>query len=236
MDNFLDSEYKKNVSNEIRQCNKEKKFLHESKLSESTEAIPLSTSPMDKEARSHKKKEAKNIVQDVFDFSIDESDKNHMMKFSLTAHQKNSDILKNISHLYEDTCNTDDEMIKANQAEMLCWVTFINGLDKSINKIMIKEKVGIKKAKGWIYDFILAHNPDTKRVTYINISVEPGRFMNKFFNEVNPTKVNTVTSDDDVYFDETNKDNMHDGDSNSCSDDSDPDSNSGDEMPDDSDR
>jgi len=30
---------------------------------------------------------------------------------------------------------------------------------------MIKEKVGTKKAKGLIYDFILAHNPDTKRKT-----------------------------------------------------------------------
>src|SRR3954465_2132217 len=46
---------------------------------------------------------------------------------------------------------------------------------------------------------------------------------------------------DDVYFDEANEeiplgpDNTHDGNSNSCNDDSDPDSNSGDEMPDDSD-
>src|SRR6266498_1874092 len=62
-----------------------------------------------------------------------------------------------------------------------------------------------------------------------------------FFNGANPTKVNTITSDDDVYFDEMNEempsgsDNTHDGDSNSCNDDSDPDSNSGDEMPDESD-
>ncbi|CAG8824141.1 13430_t:CDS:1, partial [Dentiscutata erythropus] len=38
-------------------------------------------------------------------------------------------------------------------------------LDNSIGEIMIKEKVGTKKAKGQIYDFILAHNPDTKRNT-----------------------------------------------------------------------
>jgi hypothetical protein len=37
-----------------------------------------------------------------------------------------------------------------------------------------------------------------------------------FFNEVNPTKVNTVTSNDDVYFDETNEVNTDDGDSNLC--------------------
>ncbi|CAG8729836.1 13251_t:CDS:2, partial [Funneliformis caledonium] len=38
-----------------------------------------------KEARSHKKKEVENIVQDVFDFTVDKSDKNHMTNFSLTA-------------------------------------------------------------------------------------------------------------------------------------------------------
>ena len=40
--------------------------------------------------------------------------------------------------------------------------SFIVGLDKSVDEIMIKEKVGMKKAKGLIYDFILAHNFDTK--------------------------------------------------------------------------
>ncbi|POG58373.1 hypothetical protein GLOIN_2v1488658 [Rhizophagus irregularis DAOM 181602=DAOM 197198] len=56
-----------------------------------------------------------------------------------------------------------------------------------------------------------------------------------FFNEVNPSKVNTVTSVDDMYFDEINDANTHDGNFNSCNNISDPDSNSGDEMPDDSD-
>ncbi|GBB90731.1 hypothetical protein RclHR1_17790010 [Rhizophagus clarus] len=56
-----------------------------------------------------------------------------------------------------------------------------------------------------------------------------------FFNEANPTKVNTIISNDDMYFNETNDANTHNGDSNSCNEDSDPDSNSEDEMPDDSD-
>ncbi|CAB5358579.1 unnamed protein product [Rhizophagus irregularis] len=53
-----------------------------------------------------------------------------------------------------------------------------------------------------------------------------------FFKETNPT---TVTPNDDMYFNETNDANTHDGSSNSCNNDSDPDSNSEDEMPDDSD-
>ena len=62
-----------------------------------------------------------------------------------------------------------------------------------------------------------------------------------FFNETNLTKMNTVISDDDMYFDKMNEevplgsDNTYDGDSNSCNDNSDPDNNSEDEMPDESD-
>ncbi len=62
-----------------------------------------------------------------------------------------------------------------------------------------------------------------------------------FFNKMNPTKMNTVISDDDVYFDEMNEevpsglDNIHNSDSNSCNNDSDSNSNSEDKMPDESD-
>ena len=73
-----------------------------------------------------------------------------------------SDVLQNINRLYENACTAENERVKANQAEILCWRNFIIGLDNSIDKIMIKEKVGMKKAKGQIYNFILAHNPDTK--------------------------------------------------------------------------
>ena len=40
MDSFLLEAHKKIVSNEIKQCNKEKKLLRESKSSDSTETIP----------------------------------------------------------------------------------------------------------------------------------------------------------------------------------------------------
>ncbi|GES77847.1 hypothetical protein GLOIN_2v1788264 [Rhizophagus clarus] len=63
----------------------------------------LQDQQQDKEVQSHKKKEVENIVQAVFDFTIDESDKNHMAKFSLTRNRKkNSVVLKNIARLYED--------------------------------------------------------------------------------------------------------------------------------------
>ena len=121
-------------------------------------------------------------MQDVFDFTMDGSEKNHMTEISLTGREENncqekiesqgrlaelacSDVLQNINRLYENACTAENERVKANQAEILCWRNFIIGLDNSIDEIMIKEKVGTKKAKGLIYDFILAHNPDTKRKT-----------------------------------------------------------------------
>jgi hypothetical protein len=55
-----------------------------------------SASSVDKESRSHKKKEAENIVQDVFDFTMDGSEKNqpkgalHMTEISLTGREENN--------------------------------------------------------------------------------------------------------------------------------------------------
>uniref|UniRef100_U9SGK0 Uncharacterized protein n=1 Tax=Rhizophagus irregularis (strain DAOM 181602 / DAOM 197198 / MUCL 43194) TaxID=747089 RepID=U9SGK0_RHIID len=84
-------------------------------------------------------------------------------EISLTSGQGKSDILQNIANLYEKACDAEDVSIKANQSEILCWNNFIIAFDKSINEIMARDRVGMKKAKGLIYDFILAQNPDTKR-------------------------------------------------------------------------
>ncbi|CAG8742033.1 4734_t:CDS:2, partial [Racocetra fulgida] len=46
---------------------------------------PASSVTQDKESRSHKKKVAENIVQDVFDFTMDGSEKNHMTEILLTG-------------------------------------------------------------------------------------------------------------------------------------------------------
>ena len=78
MDSFLDGVDKKKVSNEIRQRNREKKLLRESStkgLSGDVFTKVNSASSVDKESRSHKKKEVENIVQDVFDFTMDRSKK-----------------------------------------------------------------------------------------------------------------------------------------------------------------
>src|ERR1043165_4941193 len=72
MDSFLDEVDKKKVSNEFRQRNREKKLLRESSTKDLSRDMfakvnPASPITQDKEFRSHKKKEAENIMQDVFD-------------------------------------------------------------------------------------------------------------------------------------------------------------------------
>ncbi len=62
-DIFLGEVYKKSISNEIRGRNREKKLLHESVIQDSSSVTK------DKKSQSHKKREAENIVQDVFDFT-----------------------------------------------------------------------------------------------------------------------------------------------------------------------
>ncbi|PKK62188.1 hypothetical protein RhiirC2_790728 [Rhizophagus irregularis] len=54
---------------------------------------------------------------------------------------KKLDILQNIVNLYEKVCNAEDVSIKANQTEILCWSNFIIAFDKSIDEIMVIDRV-----------------------------------------------------------------------------------------------
>ncbi|GBC14391.2 hypothetical protein GLOIN_2v1587390 [Rhizophagus irregularis DAOM 181602=DAOM 197198] len=98
---------------------------------------------------------------------------------------------------------------------------------------------GVKKVLGIVVGLLkdracAEDDPPSKKKARISFE-KIGCILHRRHNEANPTKVNTVTSDDDVYFGEANEVNKHDGDPNSINDDSDSDSNSEDEIPDDSD-
>ncbi|CAG8603290.1 4144_t:CDS:2 [Ambispora gerdemannii] len=124
-----------------------------SEFSDSKTVEILQDQQQNKEVRSHKKKEVENMVQDVFDFTVDESDKNHITKFSLTGHEENSDALDNTARLYEDACNAEDKTIKANQAEIFMLVansiaelsdskiqTIIDYFSKNLNTELLDEQ------------------------------------------------------------------------------------------------
>ncbi|PKY61999.1 hypothetical protein RhiirA4_487747 [Rhizophagus irregularis] len=145
-DAFLNEVDKKMISDRIRQRNREKKLQRKNEQDLIRE---ISTGACNNLSSSSDKRDHDSISQ--------------VTKISLTSGQRKSDILQNIANLYEKACDAEDVSIKANQAEILCWSNFIIAFDKSIDEIMARDRVGMKKAKGLIYDFILAQNPDTKR-------------------------------------------------------------------------
>src|SRR5256714_698689 len=168
-DAFLGEVYKKSVSHDIRQRNREKKLLRESAIQDSSSVMK------DKKSQSHKKREAENIVQDVFDFTATSApEKNHMTEISITAHHEKSDtdnppnILQNLACLIQEAWGAKDEAIRANQKALLCWCSYIIEFDKKTKEFMIEYKVGEKKAKSMIYDNLTKLlPPGTKRNTIV---------------------------------------------------------------------
>ncbi|CAG8625493.1 1215_t:CDS:10, partial [Racocetra fulgida] len=74
---------------------------------------PASSVTQDKESRSHKKKEAENIVQDIFDFTMDGFEKNHMTEISLTGREENNcqEKIESQGDLAESSSDQDDSII-----------------------------------------------------------------------------------------------------------------------------
>src|ERR1043165_292600 len=160
MDAFLDETFKKSVSDGFRQRNREKKLLRESTTQALSGVSNETTSSVikDEKSQSHKKREAENIVQDVFDFTATSApEKNHMTEISMTARHEKSDtdnppnILQNLACLIQEAWDAKDEAIRANQKELLCWCSYIIEFDKNTKEFMIEYKVGEKKAKSMIY-------------------------------------------------------------------------------------
>ncbi len=52
--------------------------------------------------------------------------------------------------------------MKANQEEILSWYLYAKEFLIMVKDIMANDKVGEKKAKGQVYDFIIQQLPDTK--------------------------------------------------------------------------
>jgi hypothetical protein len=126
-DAFLGEVYKKSVSNDFRQRNRKKKLLRESAIQDSSSVTK------DKKSQSHKKREAENIIQDVFDFTATSApEKTHMTEITMTGNPlpvtentdgKNSVVilsvakskpLLNLACLYQKACDAKKQRIRAN--------------------------------------------------------------------------------------------------------------------------
>ena len=102
----------------------------------------------DKKSQSHKKREAENIVQDVFDFTATSApEKNHMTEISMMTHHEKSDtdnppnILQNLACLIQEAWDAKDEAIRANQKELLYWCSYIIEFDIKLYEIKTVKEI-----------------------------------------------------------------------------------------------
>ncbi|RIA84444.1 hypothetical protein C1645_415335 [Glomus cerebriforme] len=127
-DAFLGEVYKKSVSNDFRQRNREKKLLRESAIQDSSSVTKDKKSCFSASGQSHKKREAENIIQDVFDFTATSApEKTHMTEITMTGNPlpvtentdgKNSVVilsvakskpLLNLACLYQKACDAEKQ-------------------------------------------------------------------------------------------------------------------------------
>ncbi|CAB5393496.1 unnamed protein product [Rhizophagus irregularis] len=155
----------------------------------------------DEKSQSHKKREAENIVQDVFDFTATSApEKNHMTEISMTARHEKSDmdnppnILQNLACLIQEAWDAKDEAILANQKELLCWFSYIVEFNKKTTEFMTEYKIGEKKAKGMIYDnLIKLLRPGIKRNTLLK-QTQRARDIYKLFEKIGIDKIKYITT------------------------------------------
>src|SRR5256714_4504923 len=72
---------------------------------------------------------------------------------------------QDIISLYKDACDAETGAIEANRKEISCWCFYAREFENTYKDFMTNNKVGEKKAKGQVYDFIIEGLPDTKRKT-----------------------------------------------------------------------
>ena|ERR1051326_3362087 len=57
--------------------------------------------------------------------------------------------------LYVDACDAEAAAIKANREEITCWCFYARKFKSMYKYLMVNNRVGEKKAKGQVYDFII---------------------------------------------------------------------------------
>src|SRR5439155_276232 len=72
---------------------------------------------------------------------------------------------RDIISLYKNACDAEIGAIEANREETLRWCFYAREFKSMYKDSMVSNKVGDKKAKGQVYDFIIKQLPDIKRKT-----------------------------------------------------------------------
>ncbi|RHZ44889.1 hypothetical protein Glove_707g49 [Diversispora epigaea] len=101
----------------------------------------------------------KGLIREI----ISSKEEKHVTEISANLVCPNNDRERNgdIISLYKNTC---DE-IEANREETLRWHFYARDFKSMYKDFMVSNKVGKKKTKGQVYDFIIKQLPDTKHKT-----------------------------------------------------------------------
>src|ERR1044072_3043421 len=145
-DAFLNEVDKKMISDRIRQRNREKKLQRKNEQG------------LIQEINSSMKE--KHILSAVTEISA-----NQVRPNSLAEKNEERAVHSDIISLYETACGAETKAIEANREETLRWCFYAREFKRMYKDFMVSNKVGEKKAKGQVYDFIIKQLPNTKRKT-----------------------------------------------------------------------
>ncbi|CAG8451660.1 6947_t:CDS:2 [Acaulospora morrowiae] len=122
---------------------------------------------------------SKNLIQES-------SGKGDIILFSASK----SKVLLNLTSLYKKACDAERQAIKVNQDEITCWYYYIIEFDNQVKNLMKSDHIGEKKAKGQIYDFIIAQL-NTKRKT-LQKQTQKARKVYNLFEKIGIDKIQHI--------------------------------------------
>ncbi|CAJ0859347.1 15214_t:CDS:2 [Entrophospora sp. SA101] len=183
MNNIIDFPVERDnegIRNEIRERNRGEKLQSEAPTGNSPKEDTYASN-IKSSVPSNQKKE-RGLIQEI---SI--KDQNNITEISSNNIPQNhvpeidySTSDKDIICLYQNACDAEKDAIKANREEILCWCFYAKKSKGMVKDFMANGKVGEKKAKGQVYDFIIQQLPNTKRENLCKQTQKALRVYNLF--------------------------------------------------------
>ncbi|GBC53614.1 uncharacterized protein OCT59_004136 [Rhizophagus irregularis] len=192
-DAFLNEVDKKMIHDRIRQRNREKKLQRKNEQG------------LIQEINSSMKE--KHILSAVTEISA-----NQVRPNSLAERNEERAVLPDIINLYETACGAEKKAIEANRKETLHWCFYAREFKRMYKDFMINNKVGEKKVKGQVYDFIIKQLPDTKCKTLCRQT--HADTISKFTDPQIQTIINHFTEKPNMEFINDTEDEKQDDDQN----------------------
>ncbi|GES77023.1 hypothetical protein GLOIN_2v1649975 [Rhizophagus clarus] len=130
------------------------------KSSEEKETVAFLNEEHKKRIKINSSTEEKHILPTVTEISA-----NLVHPNSLAERNEERAVLPDIINLYETACGAEKKAIEVNREETLRWCFYAREFKRMYKDFMVSNKVGEKKAKGQVYDFIIKQLLNTKRKT-----------------------------------------------------------------------